>query len=274
MAKRCGIAGALVALALAGCGSSGGSASGLPSGSSATASASVSTSTSVTSTKTTRSEAASPPSKAQALAFAKAVNLRASDLPGFKVKAEEEEHESAAEKRISREVERCVAAPFHEAGGHGEHGEQEEQGSIAEANSPSFERQSNLSDETVSSSVEVVESEASVLAALAIIRSERTGTCFAHYLGLLLHTEKLGGVHLSGLRVGKINAPANGFGWRIKLTLTDRHVAVPLQMQFLGFAIGRAEVTLEVMSLPEQFPIETERGLVKLLMQRAKTQPL
>jgi hypothetical protein len=49
--------------------------------------------------------------KAQAIAFARAVNLRATDLPGFRVAPPEHEHETAAEKRLESEMLRCAGAP-------------------------------------------------------------------------------------------------------------------------------------------------------------------
>lgn len=228
-------------------------------------------------TLTTRTEAEGPPSKSASLAFARAVNLHASDLPAFKVKVEREERESPAEKQISREVERCVGASLHigapldETGKH--RGKQSE---IAEVGSPSFQREpEGAALESVSSKVTVLASEEIALLQLKVIKSESTGACLAHYLGLILRAQKqLGAVRLHGLTISKINAPANGFGWRVKLTLTDHHISLPLQMQMLGFVVGRAEVSLMVLGVPVPFPIEEERKLVKLLMQRAKTQPL
>lgn len=246
---------ALTAVLLAGCGSGGNPPSGRPVSRSVTTSA-------VTSSTTTRTESGRPPSRAQARAFAKAVNLRLGDVPGFKAKVEPRERESKAERQIAREAGRCIGGSAEAKG-------------IAKASSPSFERKSQtIASQSVSSEVNVALSEAQASRQLATIKSERTGACLAHFLGRDLRLLKLHGAHMRGLRVGRIAAPASGFGWRVKLAIVVRNFELPMEMQFLGFRFGRAEVSLSVIALPGPFPIATERRLVKLLMQRAKTQPL
>src|SRR5271156_4403943 len=93
------------------------------------------------------------PARARALAFARAVNLTANDLPGFSASSEHEaKHEDATEKRATQELHACAG----ESGAHPE---------LAEVSSKSFERKAGIASQSVSSSV-TVESTAAAAAEL------------------------------------------------------------------------------------------------------------
>jgi hypothetical protein len=102
----------------------------------------------------------------QAIAFAHAVNLTAADVPGFKVHSEQE-HETAAEKRLEHEMLRCVRA----LGSHygileGSHG-------VVEMGSKEFGRETNTGEESVQSEVTVVRTPALAGKELAAATEER-----------------------------------------------------------------------------------------------------
>lgn len=229
-----------------------------------TATQQTSTATQHTGTSTTKTAApgakgsnSGTPSKAKALAYAQAVNLRAGDVPGFKEAAPEHEQSSKAEERREEELQRCTGAPGGEDG-------------IAEASSPKFERKpSAIETETASSSVSVVRREAEAARVLAVLKRDHTGSCLESYVRLALKPPK--GETIVTVATAKIAAPANSFGWRILISLKIRDVSLPIQFDFLGFVRGRAEITLTTIGVGEIFPPATERHLVSLLMERAKS---
>src|SRR5271157_5578811 len=82
--------------------------------------------------------------KTQAQAFARAVNLQATDVPGFGVSsAHEHEPETSAEKRLKPELRRC----FGSAG--------ETNKALVESGSKKFERSAGLASQSVNSEVTV-----------------------------------------------------------------------------------------------------------------------
>jgi hypothetical protein len=208
---------------------------------------------------------ANAPSKSQAQAFARAVNLRATDVPGFKVSAEHgHEHETAAEKQLERELLGCIGA-----GGGAGHSSQ-----LAEVSSKEFEREDKNGAQSVQSGVTVEPTAALAVKELAEVRSERGRDCFSHYLSLLFKGKKFSGASIGPVSIssGSPSAPgtSGSFGWRISTTITVHRVAVPFYMDILGFVYGPTEVSLLSFGLPEPFPAATEQHLFSLLLQRAK----
>ena len=200
--------------------------------------------------------------KAQASAFAHAVNLTAADVPGFKVSSEHHEHETPAEKRLEGELTRC-------AGGVSRNRQ------VAEVSSKEFEREDKSGAQNVQSGVTVEQTPALAAKELAAVRSERGRTCILHYVTLLFKGQKYEGASVGHVLVssGSPSAPGTtgGFGLRITTTITLHHIKIPFYMDFFGFVYGPAEVTLFSFSLPEPFPAATEERLFSLLLTRAKT---
>lgn len=233
----------------------------------ATTSADITAVTDHSGTESGRSAGAnSSPTKAQAIAFAHAVNLRLPDVPGFKV-ASEHEHETAAEKRLEHEMLRCVGVGAL-GSGHG----------LAEVSSPSFERETNAFDESVQSEVSVVRTSQQAARELAIIRSDHARMCVSHYFDLLLESQKYHGAIFSPVSIAHGTPPAagttGGFGWRITTSITYHKVTIPLSMDILGFVYGPAEVSLFTSGVPRPLPTGTEEHLFSLLLSRAKAQGL
>jgi hypothetical protein len=96
----------------------------------------------------TTSAAASPPSRAQALAFARAVNLTAGDIPEASVERKPDRGSSAGEKQEYRACEK-LAGPGRRY-------------TVAEASSPKLRRGQELEAEQITSSVTVLSNERAV----------------------------------------------------------------------------------------------------------------
>lgn len=207
----------------------------------------------------------SPPTKAQATVFARAVNLNVADVPGFKVSsAPETQHETAAEKRLEHDLQRCV----HAASGEG----------LVEESSREFERESSAGYQSVQSEVTVVRTAALAAKELAVIRGSRTRACVSHEFDLLLKVQKYRGATISPVSVVQSTPSAPGaegsFAWRISVTITVRGLRLPFYVDILGFAYGPAEVSLFTTSFPRSFPAATEQRLFSLLVDRAKAHGL
>ena len=212
--------------------------------------------------------AGSAPTKAAAQAFARAVNLRAADVPGFKVSARQPaERQSAAEKVLEEKLRGCLGA----SGTKGAAG-------IAEAGSPEFKRALGPFSQTVSSSVSVATSAAGAAGELKAMHAPGVRACVAHYFELILKSKKLGHVTVAPVSIAAGSPPAPGtsgsFGWRFRSGLGIRGIEIPFSLDILGFIDGPAEVTLESFDLPRPLPASTEERLFTLLVQRATRHPL
>jgi hypothetical protein len=205
-----------------------------------------------------------PLTKAQAKAFARAVNLRAADVPGFKVSSEHE-HETVAEKRLERELLHCEGG----VGGTRQ---------LVEVGSKEFEHEDEQGDLGVQSGVTVEQTSALAAKELAAVRSARGRECFLHYLNQLFKGQKYRGANIGSASISSGTPPAPGtagsFGWHISTTITLRGVRIPFYMDILGFVYGPAEVTLLDFAVPEPFPAATEQRLFSLLVERAKAHRL
>jgi hypothetical protein len=206
--------------------------------------------------------AAKPLTKRQAVALAGAVNLTAADVPGFKVASpREHEHETPAEKRLERELLRCVGASSPND-------------QLAEVSSEEFGREDKGAEQKLQSSVSVERTAALAAKELATIRSARSRDCLSHYVDLLFKGEKYHGASLSPVSISSGSPSARGttgsFAWRIKSAITLRGVRIPFSMDFVGFVYGSAEVTLFTFGLPEPLPAAMEERLFALLVERAE----
>jgi hypothetical protein len=201
----------------------------------------------------------------QALALAKAVNLRATDVPGFRVSARHH-RETQEEKRLGGQLLRCVGAG-------GESG-------LAEAGSSNFERRGVVSVLSVSSNVGVARTSALAAKQLSKLRSGHTRECVSSYFSRLLKVQRLGGTAGPvSIQHGTPPAPGTtgGFAWRISATVTLhlgngrlRSVPVPFYIDILGFVDGPAEVTLFSFGTPVPFPAPAQQHLYALLLARTR----
>src|SRR5256714_1571558 len=117
-------------------------------------------------------------SRERGLAFARAVNLTAADLPEFTV-SHERAHKTPAQRQAERDLLRCAGSAAQ--GAH-----------AAEASSPSLVFKRGLIDFGVSSEVLVSASPSLANGELAALHTARVRHCFSHYLDVLLRAQRLG----------------------------------------------------------------------------------
>jgi hypothetical protein len=202
------------------------------------------------------------PSRSQALSFARAVNLSVGDIPEASIEAKPFRNSDAKERREYQACERFVGWP------------------IAEASSPKLKRGQELEIELIRSSVAVVSNEQAVDRQFAVLSSPAVRTCGARALTRNLDDKPLRNAHWGRVTVLKLPVKAPGatatFGIRVVATLdlAFSEVTVPIYVDELGFAIGRAEIVLLAASATQPVPASTEQELVALLLARAKAHPL
>jgi hypothetical protein len=206
--------------------------------------------------------AAGSPTKAQALAFAHAVNLTSADVPGFKA-SPEQHHQTAVEKQRERELVSCAGGAVIAGEG------------LASASSPDFKLERGVLDLSVNSEVSVAQTPALATKALAAIRSTHFRECLTHYLDSIFKGESHGGTTVGPISIVQGTPPAPGatgsFGWRITATITARGVKLPFYQDMLGFVYGPAEVSLVSSGAVRPFPAAIEQQLFLLLLKRAKS---
>jgi len=209
-----------------------------------------------------RAGGARPSGKAQALAYARAVNLTAADVPGFQASSRSHERETAVGARAEHAMDRCLGG----AGG---------ARAVAELGSKEFEAQVGIYNATVSSQVSVAPTPAVAAGELAEFRSGHARGCLRRYLDLLFKGGQYGGaVRVVSIAAGTPPAPGmtGSFGWRISSAIALHGIRVPFYEDILGFVDGAAEVTLMSSGLPRPFPAAIEQQLFLLLLKRAAAQ--
>jgi len=213
--------------------------------------------------------AASSPAKsltrAQARLLVRAVNLRASDLPGFKVSSEKEKEPTAA-KSLEHRLLHCVGGALS---GHG----------LAEGSSKEYERETSAADESIESGVSVAPTAAIAARELQAVHDGKTQVCLSHYVTLLfrlLASSEGHGLTASPIQISSLSLPAPGatgdFGWRMSGTISLHGIKVPFDIDIAGFVVGQAEVTLFAAGVAAHVPTTTERRLFALLLSRADAQ--
>lgn len=218
---------------------------------------------------------AGPPTKTRAIAFVRAVNLTAADVPGFVATSKREhEHETPAEKRLKHELTRCIGGTLEAHNG------------LAEAGSKDFKLERNILRFSVNSEVSVARTPAVAARELAAIRGSHVRACLSHYLKLLLENQFLGkeksGADINpnsiSLSIAHGTPPAPGatgsFGWRITATIAVRNVKLRFYIDILGFVDGRAEVSLFSSGALRPFPAAIQEHLYWLLLKRAEAHPV
>jgi hypothetical protein len=198
--------------------------------------------------------------RSRALAAARAVNLTASDLPGFTA-SPGKQAETPRERRLERGLLRCVGPLGSNA-------------KLAEASSAGFELKRGILQLGVSSEVSVAATPALASQTLAAIRSAHVRGCFARYLDALLRGQRNAGAAIGPVSIASGTPPASGtaggFGWRVTATLAVRGIKVSFYLDILGFVYGPASVTLFSTGVVEPFPAAAQQRLFGVLLRRAK----
>lgn len=210
------------------------------------------------------------PTQAQALAFARAVNLTAADVPGFSP-THKSERESPAEQRLQQQLRSC-------SGAQGARALQHTQTTLAEASSPDFELHRSVLALSVSSEVSVAHSSAQAAATLTAIRDPRVRACFSRYLSSLLKSQRYSGASVVGVSIASGTPPApgtsGGFGWRVTATFAIRGIHISFYFDILGFVYGPSQVTLESSGTVRPFPAKAQEELYAQLLARARAHTL
>jgi hypothetical protein len=206
---------------------------------------------------------------ARALAFAHAVNLTATDVPGFTA-AGPPRAKSHSEQRAESELFRCAGARGARTRGRS--------GDVAQASSPSFGFKRGIVDLNVSSEVGVSRSAALARAELAAIQSSRVRTCFTRFLRSVLAAGKPRSASVGHVTIESGNPPAPGasgsFGWRVSATFALAGAQIPVYLDMLGFVYGPARVTLISSGALRPFPAAAQQRLYELLLLRARDHSL
>jgi hypothetical protein len=220
--------------------------------------------------------------------FARAVNLRPGDVPGFVAEPRKRErlhlHNKAFEGSESQ-YRRCYA--------NGKRGKP-----LPKFRSEKFARGGGLHSESVSSEIEIAPTLARARRELAVARSALSSPtsrrCLARAFDMLgaqnqaIQVGKgrvrgsiritVGNLRITPLSLGSITHDTDGgFGSNVAMTVTytvsarGRTVTVPtsLQLDALAVLVGRGEVTLSTVTLGGSFPSELEARLFSLLVSRA-----
>jgi hypothetical protein len=215
------------------------------------------------SSPSTRSLAALHPTKAQALAFARAVNLTVADIPEGRVSKKERKSSS----RDRHEFELCVGRAWN-------------QHKLADIGSPPFLRGHELETEWIGSDVTVATSVSVADGLLARLQRPEVRHCLAH-----LWTRSLGRTAIRNAYWGPVaiyalpvQAPGSShrIGLRIAMTvhIPANEVTVPAYVDVLGFAWGSAEIALTATSVTQPVPPSVENQLLATLLARARSHTL
>jgi hypothetical protein len=213
-----------------------------------------------------------PTSKAEARAFARAVNLRSSDLPYMQAYPDEG---GSKQIRREREFQRCSGVS---AGGR-----------VAHVPSPTFGSDSGGAYQRYQSGVEVLSTADLAAERGADYQTSRTLGCLQRFISKVFHQQDSAKGEYGSIHVSRLPTPLPGvesFGYRIATKVIasaesselsayhpgSRPVArreVPIYFDILVFIDGPAEVNLDAIGAPRPIPTSVERHLLRLLHLRA-----
>ncbi len=205
-----------------------------------------------------------PPSRAQALAFAHAVNLTAADIPEASLAPRETNLSNAREQR---EVRACLRSVQQ---GH----------TLAHATSPKLKRGHELEVEEIRSSVDVMSGERAIATEFAGVERAGVLECVAHVLTRNYADKAIRDARWGRFTISKLTLALPGvkvtIGIRVVATLNLAYseVSVPIYVDLLGFADGPAEVLLSTASVTQPMPAATEQEILELLLTRARAHSL
>ena len=207
-----------------------------------------------------------PITKAQAVEYAHAVNLRVDDLPGMRVT--KPEGEGNAPGRQDRELATCDGGPNPER-------------LIAKIHSATFTGATEGEDEEIKSNVEVEPTEALAAKSDAVALSQRFLRCLVRLLPGTFE-KATGRAHYGRATVSRLPTPLPGvegsFGVEITTTVTSAarvgQPPIPVYIDEFGFVSGPVEVSLASFGAPQPVPTEASERLLALLHSRAEAHKL
>lgn len=210
------------------------------------------------------SRAGALPTRAQARAYVRAVNLRVTDIPEASVTHWRRTHSSA---QLRAQARRCEARL---------HGPQP----LVEESSPKLKRGHELEVEQFVSGSAVLTNSAAARRTVAVAQSPAVLECTAKVLTHELALNPLRNARWGKVTTSKLQVPVAGasatYGMRIeaRVELPASEITVPIYYDEVGFLDGHAGVTLGALSITQPVPENTEQELLALLFARAKSTPL
>jgi hypothetical protein len=202
--------------------------------------------------------------KAQAVAYAHAVNLRTGDLPGFT--SSDSETEAPKPGRLALEEIRCSGAvnPARR---------------IARLESPEFLAGAGFNGKITKSSVEVWPTPALAAANNNQSRKSRARDCFVRFLKTLhnrTNRERKGRMQIGPFTITTAPNPLPGVSHSFLTTINETlllrtgAVRAHIYRDIFGFILGPAEIELEAIGYGRPFPVSTEAQALRLLLARTK----
>jgi hypothetical protein len=208
----------------------------------------------------TTKSSGTPITKAQAVAYAHAVNLQAADLPDLRVSTPERSAKIGADEGAFA---RCV-------------GESDPRREIAKFKSATFKYPAGFGQ--LGSSVTVQPTQALALSNFRASLQPRLLTCLKNLLPVVLAGKaerRIQYGHVNVTRVSGMPVPeTTGVAIRTSIIVPQLPNPVPVYVDEFGFIAGRAEITLTTEGAPRPIPAEVEGRLLSLLYSRAKAHTL
>ncbi len=221
--------------------------------------------------------ARAPITKAQATAYARAVNLRARDLPDLSIISPE--GEGGGPRPAARALNRCVGGVNPDR-------------SIVRIHSAKFGWNLAGQFERLNSAVEVMPTAALTNLSNAASRSRRGLMCAKRYIPSLIAKQGTARVEYGPVTVSRLPDPlpgvAGSFGYRIAFTVTVRGAGteemadymaqrvrrIRFYMDAFGFTSGPAEINMITLGSPRPVSRSVEDQLLVLLYSRTKAHRL
>jgi hypothetical protein len=203
------------------------------------------------------------PAKAQALAFARAVNLTLADVPEGRISKKER----GSGPGSPRESAHCIGGLLN-------------QHKLADVQSPRFLRGHELESEWIGSDVTVATNVGAAGHLLATLQRPDVRHCLAHVMTRSLGRTTIRNAYWGPVAVYALPVQAPGsasrIGLRIAMTVNipANEVTVPAYVDVLGFAWGPAEIALTATSLTQPVPASVENQLLSTLVARARSHTL
>lgn len=213
--------------------------------------------------------------RAQVVAYARNVNLRAADAPGMTARSVEREVNAAAREA---ELGRCIGIPTRRR-------------DVVRIASPSLRRQAFRAISSVAADLNDRANPASLAAEdtrdIAAAVSQHGVACQERYFQREYTRPGVSRVEVATLP-NPLSGIYGGVGFRFRVTVAGTHVGevmvgtpktrkpipVVVYADVFLLAVGSAGIELEADGIAEPFPQETERRLISLLYRRAEAHKL
>jgi hypothetical protein len=202
--------------------------------------------------------ATAPWTAGRARAFAAAVILTPTDVPGFTGGAHEN---TAADRQNLAQLARCAGAV-------------DPSRRVVDVHSPDFSRGSGLQVQTVGSSVDVLPSASLAQQDFMEFTAASARPCVGAYVGRgLARSAGSSSVRFGTASILSLAPPAgtgrNSFGYRFVIPLSAAGVKIKLYTDLLFHRAGPAEVAFDDVGIGTPFPASDQQRLFALLVARA-----